>query len=223
RANTPVNAPVWLVNNTIVSSGQDGIRLYNETQVNTLINNAIVMVRDSNYITTLDHHVRINQENNYTAASLAQAKFTNPADGDFRLGTGSPLIDSGVNTGSFGVLTDLVDEPRPKGKSYDIGAFEEGSPLPKNWYERQTLLEPSAEVTLKMYPSPTPDQLLVTLSNGEPIRRWVLVNGTGQIMLENTPAQPTKELTVFTKPLHPGIYWLRVIAGSRQYVGRFVR
>ncbi|WP_460640220.1 right-handed parallel beta-helix repeat-containing protein, partial [Larkinella harenae] len=124
RANTPVNAPVWLVNNTIVSSGQDGIRLYNETQVNTLINNAIVKASNNRYITTLNASVRLTQQNNYTAESLDAARFVNASGGDFRPVTGSPLIDAGQNASSYGVTVDLADQPRFKGRAFDIGAFE---------------------------------------------------------------------------------------------------
>ena len=53
------------------------------------------------------------------------AAFENPTTGDFRLKTGSVLIDAGVTISGF--TTDIIGTTRPQGAGYDIGAFEYGS------------------------------------------------------------------------------------------------
>lgn len=56
--------------------------------------------------------------------------FENPTTGDFRLKTGSVLIDAGVTISGF--TTDIIGTTRPQGAAYDVGAFEyaSGGPPP---------------------------------------------------------------------------------------------
>lgn len=51
-------------------------------------------------------------------------KFVNMAGEDFRLASGSPAIDKGVNAG---VTVDADGKARPQGGGFDIGAYESGS------------------------------------------------------------------------------------------------
>jgi len=53
-------------------------------------------------------------------------KFVNPAAGNYHLALGSPAIDSGTDVG---VMTDLAGLSRPKGKGFDMGAFEFQPPV----------------------------------------------------------------------------------------------
>lgn len=50
--------------------------------------------------------------------------FTDAANGDYSLVSGSPLIDAGMTLES--VKTDIIGTPRPSGLAYDIGAYEYG-------------------------------------------------------------------------------------------------
>lgn len=62
----------------------------------------------------------------------ADPLFLDPGAGDFRLGSGSPLIDAG-NPAALGVdesATDLVGAPRVVGERRDVGAFEYQPPDP---------------------------------------------------------------------------------------------
>ena len=49
--------------------------------------------------------------------------FADPAAGDFRLREGSPGIDAGADLGTL-VPTDIDGSPRPKGKAFDCGCYE---------------------------------------------------------------------------------------------------
>jgi hypothetical protein len=48
--------------------------------------------------------------------------FVNAAAKDFRILSGSSAIDAG--TGVSAVTTDSIGTPRPRGRAYDVGAFE---------------------------------------------------------------------------------------------------
>jgi len=123
---TPGNG-FTLVNNTIINSGSDGIRLYSEkVPMNTVINNIIVNPKSGKYINTASG-VKLTAKNNYTTMNIADVKFASASNGDYSLLSGSPAIDQGVSTASFGVTSDYLGSMRPAGASFDIGAFEYGS------------------------------------------------------------------------------------------------
>lgn len=56
----------------------------------------------------------------------ADPLFVDPANGDYRLGPGSPCIDAGVPSVSWlaAPAYDLLGAPRPYGDGFDIGAYE---------------------------------------------------------------------------------------------------
>jgi len=66
---------------------------------------------------------------------VADPKFVNMAEGDFRLRPDSPAIDRGVTLDE--VKKDITDTPRPKGKAPDIGAYEHGFNSTSHWRKRK--------------------------------------------------------------------------------------
>lgn len=81
---------------------------------------------------------------NLTITSSIVNEMTDPlfvGGGDYRLALGSPAIDSGIGTASYGITTDLDGNLRPQdgdglgaggtgdGSDYDIGAYEYTPPL----------------------------------------------------------------------------------------------
>jgi len=59
----------------------------------------------------------------HSLISTATALFVDPAGGDYRLTTGSPAIDAGINL-SPDVTADIVGTARPQRLAYDIGSYE---------------------------------------------------------------------------------------------------
>jgi len=60
---------------------------------------------------------------NYSTTDIvAEPRFVDPDNGDFRLKPGSPGIDAGATIDT--IKTDLEGTPRPQGQAYDVGAYE---------------------------------------------------------------------------------------------------
>ncbi|MFO7740592.1 MAG: choice-of-anchor Q domain-containing protein, partial [Desulfatiglandaceae bacterium] len=55
---------------------------------------------------------------------VATDLFTDPANGDFTLKSGSNAIDAGTDLSSEMDAVDITGETRPQGTAWDIGAFE---------------------------------------------------------------------------------------------------
>ncbi|QJW88148.1 right-handed parallel beta-helix repeat-containing protein [Spirosoma taeanense] len=131
RTGSLPNVNVRFINNTFINTGEDGFRLYNETQKNSLINNVIVNINTKNstdpfkYI-SFGQQAKAEEMNNVTTQTVASLKFLDQAIGNFRLTAGSPLIDKGTDVSSLGITSDLADRVRPQGAGFDIGAFEFG-------------------------------------------------------------------------------------------------
>ena len=124
------------LNNTIINPKQDGIRIYAElVPMNVIQNNIIVnpgsfstytAPRTGNdaYVYKLSSAVKIQMSNNYFTRDIAAPKFVSPFTFNFRLASGSPAINQGLNIASYNIATDFYLQPRLKGSVYDIGAAE---------------------------------------------------------------------------------------------------
>ncbi len=127
---TPGNNFVF-VNNTIVNSGKDGIRLYSELiAMNTVRNNIIINPANGIYVGK-NNGVKITESNNYQSADIATVKFVNASADNYVLASGSPAIDQGMNASTYGVSFDYNNGSRPAGAAYDIGALE-GNSIPSS-------------------------------------------------------------------------------------------
>jgi hypothetical protein len=124
------------INNTIVNSGQDGIRLYaDNVPINLIYNNMIVNPKsyatykyprtgNDAYIYLLGSAVKIKSLNNYLTRDVNAAKFVSPSSFNFALAYGSPAINKGTTIATYNIPVDFALGPRLKGTTYDIGAHE---------------------------------------------------------------------------------------------------
>jgi parallel beta-helix repeat protein len=113
------------VNNTIISSAADGIKINSETiPMHTVINNVIVRSGTGVAIHRKNNAVKLTSSNNYTGTDIEALKLINYLTGDFHLLSSSPLINAGANTSAYGVTVDYYGKARPSGAAYDIGAVE---------------------------------------------------------------------------------------------------
>jgi hypothetical protein len=132
RGSGPFGSGYQLINNTIVSSGDDGIEIYAKlvTDKNVLINNLIVDPGTYGTYGSNTGKAFINNgfagdiSNNYYAESAGDAKFKNAGSGDYRILESSPAYNAGRDVSSFGVTKDFLGTARPSNGTFDIGAFE---------------------------------------------------------------------------------------------------
>ena len=126
------------INNTIINPGNDGILIYaDQVEKNVIINNIIVNPGSfiqyettayknpqNAYVHKLSDEVNIDISNNIFTQDLSELKFLNVEKADFKTGKGSPAIDGGRDVSKYHVTFDFSKNPRPKGKAFDVGAFE---------------------------------------------------------------------------------------------------
>ncbi|TFF33258.1 right-handed parallel beta-helix repeat-containing protein [Mucilaginibacter psychrotolerans] len=114
------------INNTIVSPGQNGIRLNSEViHMNIVINNVIIIRSGGVAISRNNSSVKLTSLNNYINTDVTACKFVNYGTGDFHLQSSSPLINAGADATAYGVSADYYGTLRPAGGTFDIGATEQ--------------------------------------------------------------------------------------------------
>lgn len=123
---------VKIVNNTIVKTGRDGIRVNNVNKTMTpgsqFVNNLVVAPGSIgnnpkpyiNYPTSLG----ATESNNINLATISSANFANTAANDYHLTSLSPAVNAGTAISSFGFTNDLDNNARPSGGAIDVGAYE---------------------------------------------------------------------------------------------------
>lgn len=124
------------INNTIINTGLDGIRLYaDNVPMNLVYNNVIVNPKsyatyryprtgNDAYVYLLGKDVKIQSLNNYFTRDINAPKFVSPSTFNFALRTGSPAINKGFGIAAYGIPLDYALTARLKGGAYDIGAYE---------------------------------------------------------------------------------------------------
>lgn len=124
------------INNTIVNSGKDGIRLYaDNVPMNLVYNNMIVNPKSFStysyprsgkdaYVYLLSKSVKVKMLNNYFTRDINAPKFVSPSTFNYRLKTGSPAINKGTSIAVFNIPFDYGQGPRLRGTAYDIGSDE---------------------------------------------------------------------------------------------------
>lgn len=133
---TATGAGFKFVNNTIVNSGQDGIRIYaDNVPMNYIYNNLIVNPKSYStykyprtgndaYIYVLGKSVKLQSLNNYVTRDINAPRFVSASSGNFALTSASPAVNKGFNIGSYNIPVDYAKKPRLHGVAYDIGAYE---------------------------------------------------------------------------------------------------
>ena len=112
-----------ILNNTIVNSGFDGMRINSAVTDNFIFNNIIINPSNIEFI-TLGPNVTALMAGNYLDMNIDNVQFIDPANGNYRLANNSPLINQGVDVSVYGIEFDLDNAGSPAGPSYDIGAYE---------------------------------------------------------------------------------------------------
>lgn len=124
------------INNTIVNSGLDGIRIYaDNVPMNLIYNNVIVNPKSYStytyprtgndaYIYVLNKNVKLKLLNNYVTRDINAPKFASASSFNFSLLSGSPAINKGCSISVYNIPVDYARKARLRGVAYDIGAYE---------------------------------------------------------------------------------------------------
>lgn len=125
------------LNNTIISPGSDGIRIYADlVPMNVIVNNIIVnpgsystyvypRSPEDAFVYKLSNEVKIDMTNNFFAANVDSLQMLSVTRAGYDLETSSPVIDKGGDISLYHtILTDFLGNARLSGDHYDIGAIE---------------------------------------------------------------------------------------------------
>ena len=113
---------VYIINNTVIGADNGVIREYvNKAANNVFYNNLIV--NSSKKWNHLKPYTDWTFANNLLT-DVGTIVFKAANENDFRLSTESKAIDAGKDVSAYGIYTDILNQSRPQGKGYDIGAFE---------------------------------------------------------------------------------------------------
>ncbi|QMW05843.1 right-handed parallel beta-helix repeat-containing protein [Spirosoma foliorum] len=221
RTGSSVNTPAGFLQNTIVTTGKEGIKLYNENNINTIVNNILVNIWQNRYI-AFGQGATATQNNNLTNSSIAAAQFVNASGLNFQLTNTSPAVNAGMNLSSWGITTDLLGTSRPAANAYDIGAYEYVSSSAREASPFETKL---SATSMLVYPTPCRGELTIQLPTEAQIKELLVYDLNGRLVQShlyytNLESTVTKDMT----ELPVGSYVLRVsLADQQVYTTRFVK
>lgn len=205
RIGSSANTSMAFLNNTLINSGQEAIKLYNEINTNLIANNVIVGIGTGRRYILLQQGAKASQLGNFTTAYADSAGFVNASEGDFRLKVTSPLVDAGAELTSNRVPYDLEGNLRPFGRRMDIGAYE---------------FYPELIQALTLYPSPCTDQISVLAKVS--LER-VAVYSLAGAELVRVEGVVTKGVTLPVGKLPAGLYIVRAETATGPLSGRFLK
>lgn len=227
RPNTPTGNAITFTNNTIINTGLDGFRLYNELDLTTMTNNVVVQAATGRLVLTAG--ARLTQEANNYQSSLSTAVANRVMDNAYKPLSGSPLIDKGMLNSSWAITTDLMGKPRPKGAGMDIGAYEfqsTGGRLGAQTENGQGTMEEDAVLAgIFSFPTPCINELFVRATTTDlAISEIKVYTIQGTQVLFVKPVTPTQEVRLQTGDLPVGEYIYRVLTTDFTYLsGRFIK
>lgn len=215
------NTFMAFLNNTITKARRDGIRLYNEINSNTILNNVITEVTGRPIV--LEQGATARLDANFVAVQVATAGFVNDST-DFRPNACSPLIQAGLDVSAWGVSTDLDGNPRKV--PYAAGAYEfvpDSAAINGFHMARDCLRQRSAR--LLVYPSPGNDLITVLLPEEQFIHQLNVYDTAGRpVISQRTADRRVNTLTFSVGHLPTGTYFIDVFTSLKQIVtGRFVK
>ncbi|MBT1705698.1 right-handed parallel beta-helix repeat-containing protein [Chryseosolibacter indicus] len=124
-----------ILNNTIINTASDGIRMYNDYVPAVVYNNIVVnpgtystytypRTGDDAYVYKLGKTIPVTMSNNLFTRDINTVKFVNPSAANYRITTSSPAVNTGKDIRSYNIDVDFYQQSRLSGSAYDIGASE---------------------------------------------------------------------------------------------------
>lgn len=183
------------------------LRVYN----NTFVNNGVRHVRfQSNNITganknnlyvgngTSFENNQLGGEGNLVIENVADAKFLDIGQSNYRITSTSPAIDVGVKVDE--VTKDLDGQERPKDGLYDVGADEYFSTLG---------LQKLHSDAVQLYPNPIKDLLYYKLKNDALLETFYILDTNGRNIYQiNLPTQNFIDISSVPSGIYLGYFKL---------------
>ena len=200
------------INNTVIHSGENGVRIYatDGHMQNHVKNNIIVGGKES--VRLLHKGVtNTSVSHNFETTDINKVKFANAGGGDYHLNSSSSAVNKGADMKGYGVTFDMDKKNRPSGGSFDIGAYEYGGSSEKkenaspsvNAGADHTLTLPSNKLTLEAQASDSDGSIASY--------EWIKESGPSSIKINNT-----KKAKIEVKDLTAGSYVLKVTVKDNQ-------
>jgi poly(3-hydroxybutyrate) depolymerase len=205
---------VYVLNNTVINSGRDAIRMQNsfgtDGKGNLFENNLLVTpgslsVRGVLSYLTVQAGIDNISNGNLTYADITLPKFVSVSGNDYHLTSGSPAIDKGLNLSAY-FKYDIDNNTRPQGAAFDVGADEYASGTSTNKAPTanagaaQTITLPVSTVTLNGSASSDADGSITSY-------KWSEVSGPATANYSSTTiAQP-----VITNLVVAGTYTFQLL------------
>ena len=116
-----------IFNNTIYNSGRFGFVFYNNDGGKKMVMNNLV-VRAGQKLTSKG--AVLDSVCNIFTQHTASIHFRDTLNSDLRLLKGSPAINNGFDVRAYktDLTFDYLENPRPQGNAFDVGAYECGQP-----------------------------------------------------------------------------------------------
>jgi hypothetical protein len=209
--------------NDIINPKCDGIRFASANSTNNLIvSNAIInpgdFILEGNeaYVEIEDPSSDVQLSNNYFRVDTLNAGFVN---GSYELKAGSPLIDAGYYSGE-GISFDFLNNPRPQGNGFDIGAYEFVT-LPTG------IQSVGSGRNALLYPNPARFQVKIEYTfSGNSDVQLDIYNLQGSRIFSSVQSDVPAGghlLTVDVGTLLPGLYMYDLRLGNELVTGKFIK
>ena len=187
-----------IINNTFINSGNNGFAFFNnDGGTKRLINNVFAGTVEDIY----RKGAAIDTISNIMTQDIDHLMFADISTDNYALEANSPAINFGINVSEYGVLDDILGNPR--GENYDVGAYQNQQSLGNTDF---SFLE-----EFEAYPNPVKDQLYIKNLQNKPTKIAVY-SILGQLVLAKEARD--LEINISTSTWHEGMYLL-VVNGKK--------
>lgn len=202
RPRSTENTYVRIMNNSIISTKGESLKLYSNIQQYEVYNNLLLKTPTNQYIKTYPT-VRYIASNNFTDKSIDNVKLQYSNNDNYKPRLSSPLVNAGKDLAYLNLKTDLTDTLRPIGGAYDIGCYE---------YTGDWTIDDFVPVQeLPTYPNPCNSILFVRLDAESQYFNLKIYDSLGRLVQaqENMIAE-NNLLPVDMSDLSPNLYLVSV-------------